>query len=40
MALQGHVGFCKLYADPATWTLLGAHIMDDQQARTSGEISA
>jgi mycothione reductase len=29
-ALEDHVGFCKLYADPATGTLLGAHIMGDQ----------
>jgi mycothione reductase len=29
-ALQDHVGFCKLYADPATGTLLGAHIMGSQ----------
>ena len=26
-ALQDNAGFCKLYADPATGTLLGAHIM-------------
>jgi mycothione reductase len=31
-ALEDHVGFCKLYADPATGTLLGAHIMGDQAA--------
>jgi mycothione reductase len=29
-ALQDNVGFCKLYADPATGTLLGAHIMGEQ----------
>jgi mycothione reductase len=29
-ALQDTVGFCKLYADPATGTLLGAHIMGEQ----------
>jgi MFS family permease len=29
-ALQDSVGFCKLYADPATGTLLGAHIMGEQ----------
>ena len=29
-ALQDTTGFCKLYADPATGTLLGAHIMGDQ----------
>ena len=29
-ALQDNVGFCKLYADAATETLLGAHIMGDQ----------
>jgi mycothione reductase len=29
-ALQDNVGFCKLYADVATGTLLGAHIMGDQ----------
>jgi mycothione reductase len=29
-ALQDATGFCKLYADPATGTLLGAHIMGDQ----------
>ena len=29
-ALQDNVGFCKLYADAATGTLLGAHIMGDQ----------
>jgi mycothione reductase len=29
-ALQDNAGFCKLYADPATGTLLGAHIMGDQ----------
>jgi mycothione reductase len=29
-ALQDTVGFCKLYADAATGTLLGAHIMGDQ----------
>jgi len=26
-ALHDHVGFCKLYADPASGTLLGAHIL-------------
>jgi mycothione reductase len=26
-ALHDHVGFCKLYADPGTGTLLGAHIL-------------
>ena len=29
-ALQDTTGFCKLYADPASGTLLGAHIMGDQ----------
>ncbi len=29
-ALQDTAGFCKLYADPAAGTLLGAHIMGDQ----------
>jgi mycothione reductase len=29
-ALQDNAGFCKLYADPATGTLLGAHIMGSQ----------
>jgi mycothione reductase len=29
-ALQDTTGFCKLYADAATGTLLGAHIMGDQ----------
>ena len=29
-ALQDTAGFCKLYADPATGTLLGAHIMGEQ----------
>jgi mycothione reductase len=29
-ALQDTVGFCKLYADAATGTLLGAHIMGSQ----------
>jgi mycothione reductase len=29
-ALQDTAGFCKLYADPATGTLLGAHIMGYQ----------
>ncbi len=29
-ALQDTAGFCKLYADPATGTLLGAHIMGSQ----------
>ena len=29
-ALQDTTGFCKLYADPETGTLLGAHIMGDQ----------
>jgi mycothione reductase len=29
-ALQDNAGFCKLYADAATGTLLGAHIMGDQ----------
>ena len=29
-ALQDHRGVCKLYADPATGTLLGAHILGDQ----------
>jgi mycothione reductase len=29
-ALQDTTGFCKLYADPATGTLLGAHIMGHQ----------
>ncbi len=29
-ALQDNVGFCKLYGDAATGTLLGAHIMGDQ----------
>jgi mycothione reductase len=29
-ALQDHRGVCKLYADPATDTLLGAHILGDQ----------
>ena len=29
-ALQDTTGFCKLYADPATGTLLGAHIMGEQ----------
>jgi mycothione reductase len=29
-ALHDTTGFCKLYADPATGTLLGAHIMGDQ----------
>src|SRR5580693_2996896 len=29
-ALQDHTGFCKIYADPATGTLLGAHIMGSQ----------
>lgn len=29
-ALQDNDGFCKLYADAATGTLLGAHIMGDQ----------
>jgi mycothione reductase len=28
--LQDHRGVCKLYADPATGTLLGAHILGDQ----------
>jgi mycothione reductase len=31
-ALQDTTGFCKLYADPATGTLLGAHIMGYQAA--------
>jgi mycothione reductase len=29
-ALQDHDGICKLYADPATGTLLGAHILGHQ----------
>ena len=29
-ALQDHLGICKLYADPATGTLLGAHILGYQ----------
>jgi mycothione reductase len=29
-ALQDTTGFCKLYADAATGTLLGAHIMGEQ----------
>jgi mycothione reductase len=29
-ALQDTTGFCKLYADPATGALLGAHIMGEQ----------
>jgi mycothione reductase len=29
-ALQDHDGFCRLYADPATGRLLGAHIMGYQ----------
>ncbi len=29
-ALQDHVGMCKLYADPETGTLLGAHILGHQ----------
>jgi mycothione reductase len=29
-ALQDHDGICKLYADPATSTLLGAHILGHQ----------
>jgi mycothione reductase len=29
-ALQDHAGFCKIYADAATGTLLGAHIMGSQ----------
>jgi mycothione reductase len=29
-ALQDHRGVCKLYADPASGTLLGAHILGDQ----------
>jgi mycothione reductase len=29
-ALQDHSGFCKVYADAATGTLLGAHIMGSQ----------
>jgi mycothione reductase len=29
-AMRDNVGFCKLYADPATGTLLGAHIMGSQ----------
>ncbi|HVT66933.1 MAG TPA: mycothione reductase [Trebonia sp.] len=29
-ALRDTTGFCKLYADPVTGTLLGAHIMGDQ----------
>jgi mycothione reductase len=29
-ALQDHTGFCKIYADAATGTLLGAHIMGSQ----------
>ena len=29
-ALQDNAGFCKLYADAATGTLLGAHIMGEQ----------
>lgn len=29
-ALRDTTGFCKLYADPATGELLGAHIMGDQ----------
>jgi mycothione reductase len=29
-ALQDTTGFCKLYADPETGTLLGAHIMGEQ----------
>ena len=29
-ALQDHSGFCKIYADAATGTLLGAHIMGSQ----------
>ncbi len=28
-AMQDHRGVCKLYADPATGTLLGAHILGD-----------
>jgi mycothione reductase len=31
-ALQDTTGFCKLYADPATGALLGAHIMGYQAA--------
>ena len=31
-ALQDHAGFCKIYADAATGTLLGAHIMGSQAA--------
>ena len=29
-ALQDHSGFCKIYADAETGTLLGAHIMGSQ----------
>jgi mycothione reductase len=29
-AIQDHDGFCKLYADPETGTLLGAHILGYQ----------
>ena len=29
-ALQDHHGVCKLYADPETGTLLGAHILGHQ----------
>jgi mycothione reductase len=29
-ALQDHTGFCKIYADAATGTLLGAHIMGSE----------
>jgi mycothione reductase len=29
-ALQDHTGFCKIYADAVTGTLLGAHIMGSQ----------
>jgi mycothione reductase len=29
-ALQDHAGFCKIYADAVTGTLLGAHIMGSQ----------
>jgi mycothione reductase len=48
-ALQDTSGFCRLYADPTTGTLLGAHILGDQaslliqpliQAMSSGQTVA
>jgi mycothione reductase len=48
-ALQDTIGFCRLYADPATGTLLGAHILGYQaslliqpliQAMSSGQSVA